>query len=131
MKEIRNTLLIFAVAFVVNLIWENSHMPLYDISALNMEPWRICVRATFWDAVIITGVYLLVDTKDRNKRYVLSVILCVAVAIFIEHRAFVEGRWTYMPWMPTVLGIGLSPLIQLPLLAVVTYEISRRITERK
>lgn len=126
MKELKNALLIFAVAFVLNLVWEKSHMVLYDIAAIPMDPWWILLRATFWDAVMITGVYLFVDTPNKTKRYFLSAIVCVVMAVFIEQRAMAEGRWEYLPTMPIVLGMGLSPLIQLPLLALITFEIVRK-----
>ncbi|MEK7499252.1 MAG: hypothetical protein AAB649_01460, partial [Patescibacteria group bacterium] len=82
------------------------------------------VRATFWDAVIITGIYVCIDTKYTKKRYVISAIICLIIAIFIEQRALMEGRWEYLPAMPIVAGMGLSPLVQLPLLCVATYEIT-------
>ena len=126
MKEVKNALLVFAVAFVLNLIWEKLHMRLYDIAAIPMDPIAILLRATFWDAVMITGVYLFLDTRSKTKRYILSAFICLGMAIFIEQRALVEGRWEYLSTMPIVLGMGLSPLIQLPLLEVATYEIVRK-----
>jgi hypothetical protein len=33
--------------------------------------------------------------------------------------------------MPIVLGMGLSPLIQLPLLAILTYEIVRKVAKSR
>lgn len=128
MKELKNALLVFAVAFVLNFVWEKLHMRLYNIAAIPTEPWLILMRATFWDATMITSVYLFIDTSSRAKRNILSALICLGMAIFIEQRAMVEGRWEYLPTMPIVFGMGLSPLIQLPLLAVVTYEIVRKIT---
>ncbi len=130
MSSIQNTSLIFIVAYVLNLVWEKTHIQLYDVHLPYAQEWMLLLRVTFWDAVIITGVYLLIDTNRRATRYVLSVLLCIGVAIFIEQRAFAEGRWAYLPTMPLVSGMGLSPLIQLPLLAIVTYEIVRRVTKK-
>lgn len=43
--------------------------------------------------------------------FILSAIILAAV---IEYRAvFVLNRWAYLAAMPTVFGIGLSPLFQL------------------
>lgn len=131
MQEVRNVPIILIVAYVLNLIWEKSHMVLYNIAAIPMEPWWILVRATFWDAVIISGVYLLVYTKDTKKRYILSACICLCIAIFIEQRAMLEGRWEYLPSMPLVFGMGLSPLIQLPLLAILTYEMVEKIAKNR
>lgn len=118
---------IFIVAFVLNLIWEKLQMPLYVIDISGWDCWRLCIYASFWDAVIITGAYYVIDTPNRKTRYTLSTILCLLVAIFIEKRALAEGRWVYSASMPTILDIGLSPLIQLPLLAITTYEIVSKI----
>lgn len=131
MQGARNITTIFIVAYVLNLIWEKSHMALYDIAAIPLDPWWILIRATFWDAVIISGVYVLVKTLDAKYRYLATVIICLWIAIFIEQRAMLEGRWEYLDTMPIVFGMGLSPLIQLPLLAIVTYEIVRRIEKSR
>lgn len=119
-------LAIFLVAFLLNIVWEKIQMPLYAVDVSVWECWMLCLKASIWDAFIIAGVYYFVDTPNQNQRYILSVILCLLIAIFIEQRALVEGRWTYSSRMPTIAGIGLSPLIQLPLLAIATYEILRR-----
>lgn len=131
MKNIRRALLIFGVAYILNLIWERVHVQLYDVHLSVIDTWLLLLRATFWDAVIITGVYFLIDTKNKTLRYTLSAIICLGVAIFIEQRALAEGRWAYLPTMPLVFGMGLSPLIQLPLLAIVTYELVRKLEDRK
>lgn len=130
MESLRTISLVFGVSFLLNLVWENIHVSLYDIHMIPMDPYLICLRAAIWDAVIITGVYMLVDTKSRKTRYIFSVLACIAVAIFIEMRALAEGRWGYLPTMPLMMGIGISPLIQLPLLAILTYEIVRRIPKK-
>ncbi len=118
---------IFIVAFLLNLIWEKLQMPLYAVNISAWDCWLLCIHASMWDAIIITGAYYLIDTPSRTHRYALSSILLFCIAIFIEQRALTEGRWAYTHLMPTVFGIGISPLIQLPLLAIATYETVRRI----
>lgn len=122
----RQAIHIFIIAFVLNIAWEKLQMPLYAVDVSGWGCWMLCLRASVWDAVIITGVYYLVTAPDRKTRYVLSVILLLSIAIFIEHRALTEGRWAYSHLMPTIWSIGISPLMQLPLLAIATYEITRR-----
>lgn len=116
---------IFLVAFFLNLVWEKLQMPLYSVHASGWECWLLCLRASIWDAVLITGVYYLIDTPNRKTRYMLSSILLIFVAIFIEQRALSEGKWAYSVFMPTVFMVGLSPLVQLPLLAIAAYEMTQ------
>lgn len=124
---IKQAALIFLIAFVLNLIWEKLQMPLYSVDVSGWEYWLLCIRASIWDAVIITGVYYVVDAPSKKIKYIMSVIILLCVAIFIEQCALIEGRWAYSYLMPTIFGIGLVPLIQLPLLALATYETVKNI----
>lgn len=117
---------IFIVALLLNAVWELVQMPLYMVDVSGWECWVLCLKASIWDALIITGVYYLIDTPHTSHRYLLAAVLCILVAIFIEQRALVEGRWAYSALMPTIGGIGITPLMQLPLLAIITYEVVRR-----
>lgn len=122
-------ILIFIVAFALNLIWEKLQMPLYAVNISGWDCWLLCIHASIWDAVIITGVYYCIDTPSKKTRYVISVILLMLVAIFIEQRALGHGKWAYTMLMPTLFGVGISPLIQLPLLALATYELTRKVVQ--
>ncbi len=124
---IKQAIGIFVVALILNAVWELVQMPLYVVDVSGWECWMLCLRASVWDALIITGVYYLIDTPSRKNRYTLAVAACILIAIFIEYRALNEGRWAYSQLMPTLWGIGISPLIQLPLLALVTYEMTLRV----
>lgn len=118
-------LVIFGFAFPINFLWEALHaVYLYqrhDFQAVTYVPMLLYV--TTIDGLIIEGLYLVVAVASRRlfwieplrKRHQLA-FACggCAVAAVIEYRAvFVDHRWTYSPIMPTVFGIGLSPLIQL------------------
>lgn len=41
------------------------------------------------------------------------VLIGIFIAVLIEIRAILTGRWKYKEVMLTILGIGLTPLIQL------------------
>jgi len=102
-------------------------MPLYSVSVSGWDCWILCLKASVWDAVIITCVYYFIDTPNKRHRYMVSACILLLVAVIIEQRALIEGRWAYSHLMPTVLGIGLSPLFQLPLLAIATFRIHDKI----
>ena len=123
---IKRVAIIFAVGFVLNATWELLQMPLYIVDVSRWHYWALCLRAGVWDALIITGVYCLIDTSSKKTRYVVSTILCLFIAIFIEQRALGEGKWAYSTLMPRMGGIGILPLIQLPFLAVISYTIAER-----
>ena len=36
----------------------------------------------------------------------------ILMQIIVERMALGEGRWTYQPWHPTLLGAGLLPALQ-------------------
>lgn len=120
-------MLIFSIAFILNLLWEKLQMPLYSVDVSGWEYWLLCIRASVWDAVVITGVYYLVDAPSKKTKYIVSAMILLCIAIFIEQRALIEGRWAYSHLMPTIFGIGLVPLIQLPLLALATYETVKKL----
>ncbi len=47
-------------------------------------------------------------------------------AVAVEREALAMGRWSYAEAMPTLGGIGLTPLVQLPLLGALGVLIARR-----
>ena len=124
MKEkIKNLPAVFLISFGLNLVWELSQMGLYvDMGSF---PW-CCLEATFWDALIITTVYFLMSRANK----ITIVLLMFLIAAFIENRALVEGRWAYNSYMPLVFGLGLSPLLQLPVTSLLTFGILKKYIRR-
>ena len=114
---------IFLIAFALNLIWELSQMFLY----VDMSDFPICcIKATFWDAVMISAVYLLMS---RANPVTISVLMFL-IAVFIEKRAMIEGRWIYTEAMPLLFGLGLSPLMQLPVTTLLTFHFAKKFSNR-
>ncbi len=109
------------IALFLNIIWEFSHYPLYvDLSEISKYPHLII--ASFTDMLIILSIFAIVSLKNRNFNwiknpskfdYLLVVFMGLSVAVFIEVINLNLGRWAYTELMPTIFGIGLSPLIQL------------------
>ena len=115
-----------AGAFAVNLVWEVSHRPLYQCP---FSP-RVLAAAAAVDAVVTVGVAELagaVESRYETSFWPMFATGLAAGAIAIEVSALVRGRRFYAPAMPTVAGLGLTPLLQLPLagiLAASTHEIA-------
>ena len=58
--------------------------------------------------------------------YLLIVAIGLTVAWWIEMDALRDGRWAYGDQMPLLFSVGLTSLMQLPLLSLVSYEAMRR-----
>ncbi|MDO8560561.1 MAG: hypothetical protein Q7S23_06090 [bacterium] len=112
---------LWVVSYVINLIWEISHAPLY----LHFRGGPITLAVLFYaaavDATIITVLGWLVGrVRRRELRLPLLFFGGVIAALVIEWRALTTARWAYGPLMPVVplLGTGWSPTLQLGLTGV-------------
>lgn len=120
----KNYLLIFLYALVFNWLWEHGQAPLYvgyQGGAINEN---ILLHASFVDALIITILTMLVRVKASwRARPWLIIVFGLIVAIALERWALAAGRWAYQPAMPVIplLSTGLTPTIQLGLLAYLCY----------
>lgn len=109
------------IVLVLNLIWEFSHYNLYnDLSGI--PPTLHLITASFsdvfWVFIIFFFIFLInkgVEWMENptKKDYFLIVLFGLVTAILIETINLNLGRWAYKEIMPTILGIGLSPLVQL------------------
>lgn len=138
----RNTALIGCVSFLLNLIWEFAQMPLYREGSLPFSVHApMCVWATVWDAGYTIVLYLLLSALFRNIDWIRDLSLAKSsvvfgtgfvVAAYVELRALRLDKWAYAPAMPLlpVLGVGLTPFLQLALLSLATYYIVARIPSK-
>ena len=133
MKSLHKTILLFVVlAFSINLVWEVSHSVLYDWDKeplnndVNFYVSRI-LFSTAGDLLLLTMIFVAVSLKNKNLDWIqkpkkldysLVAILGIAFAIFIEKRAEILHLWSYNSTMPLILGIGITPLIQLALTGI-------------
>ena len=126
------------IILTLNIIWEFLHYQLYiDLSGI---PSTIhLLMASGADILIILCVFLINSYINKSlswiynpkaKDYLITIIICLIVAIFIELRALSIGRWAYTSSMPTILGIGLSPLLQLALTSILGLYLFRRLNKR-
>src|SRR3989344_385384 len=122
MKKKLIFLLVFIIlAFILNFIWEYLHLPLYK----QHVPWfgslfLMLLYSSLVDAVIILAVYFFVSSVNKKMKWKISwknILLysglLIIMAVIIEVRALSTGGWAYKEIMPTIFGVGISPLLQL------------------
>lgn len=134
---------IFSFAWLLNFAWEIIHAPfLYQIEAyMGIETLEQFVAAISYvaveDALLILLMYGIVATvardlfwiKDLEQIHVSTMALAgFVIAVGIEYRAlYVSDKWAYTAAMPTVFGLGLSPLLQLAVTGLVSLFLAQQI----
>ncbi|MEN9405480.1 MAG: hypothetical protein RLY47_439 [Candidatus Parcubacteria bacterium] len=126
MNSLRRIITIALVSFVLHFIWETAHVGLYA-GYEHITRLPITLYATLGDVgYVLLGVMLLslfkhslawLDAPARND-YIFLTAVGFLIAVFVEYKGLMLGKWTYLPAMPIVplLRIGLSPLLQMTLL---------------
>lgn len=115
---------ILVLILVLNLIWEFSHTRLYnDLTGI---PGTLhLVLASFVDVFLVSFIFLLISLKNKNnellnkpkeKDFFFVVVIGLTLAFIWELINLQLGRWEYKSIMPLFFGVGLSPLLQLPVI---------------
>lgn len=113
-----------ALAFALNLVWEIGHVSLYTIwreAAPQVVAWSI-FHCTIGDVMIALAVFALAAIVVRRVDWPTSrpwfggALAVVAALVFTAqsewYNVYRSGAWGYTSSMPTIFGIGLSPLLQ-------------------
>lgn len=125
--------LIFILALFFNAIWENLHSLLYVHYRGSEITEFILLRAALWDASVITILAVIFfKIKYLKNRQWLVIIFGIVIAVLLEVYALNTGRWAYNDFMPIIplLNVGLTPTIQLGLLAYLSFRFVGPITVR-
>jgi len=115
---------VFALAFVLNWVWEIVHSAFYTHYRGGAITAFILLRAALVDAGIILALVLIAREFKLNRSSVVVAGGLVA-ALIIELWALQTGRWAYNPLMPVlpIVGVGLTPLIQLAVTGYIAQKI--------
>ena len=105
---------LFSFSFLLNFFWEALHaVYLYqhhDFDATTYVPMLFYVSSM--DSLMVS----------------FFLILSLVVGFIIEYRAiFYTHRWLYRKTMPTIFGVGLSPLLQLSVTGILAVWLTREI----
>lgn len=132
-------LFMFGISFLFNFLWESLHAVYFyqrhDLDALNYVPMMLHV--SFVDGLLVLGLYLGVALGWLDLFWIrpftagqISAFLAigVVVAAAIEYRAvFYYHKWLYKQAMPTLFGLGISPLVQLSITGLIAIWLTREL----
>ena len=129
---LKNGSLVFLFSFFFNFFWESIHAVLFyehhneytSAFFVSMVTYSSLVDA-FLIFLIFSCGCLLFGRKCWLQHYKLkealfTISLGIIIAFFIEVKALLFGQWKYNKLMPTLFGIGLSPLAQLAITGTLT-----------
>lgn len=126
MKNTKILSLVFLIAFLLNVVWENIHSLLYTNYQGGAITEFILVRASLFDAAVITVMLLPFLFIPLLKKHTwLILIIGTIIAITNEWYGLSTARWAYGEFMPILplINTGLTPTLQLGLLGFATYYI--------
>jgi hypothetical protein len=132
--------LVFLFSFILNFVWESLHAVfLYEGHDFNAKKYVLMVcYVSAIDGILILGIYLFIAVLWRNilwlqkmsaKHICVVLITGLLLAAVIEYRkVFITKTWSYNQLMPTLLGLGVSPLIQLGITGLLAVWLSKRVS---
>ena len=138
----RRLIAILLSAYAMHFAWEMAHASLF--APMDRLPfWQAtawCARAAAWDVAISVAAYLAAALAARRVLwihhptrwpYAIYFAVGLAITIAIERWAIAEGRWQYREAMPTIAGIGLTPVLQWIVIPAAMVGIVRWITRKR
>lgn len=130
----------FGGSFLLHLLWENLQAPLYEGYTTFVQHFNICLKAALGDMVFMGILYGVLALLHRNVLWIAnpsvyarpSAWIVVALtgfflAVGFELWALSTHRWEYGA-MPTILGIGIFPVLQMIVIPLTTLSISRSLS---
>lgn len=141
MEIFRTCTILIIVSFIAHFVWEYFHFGLYT----DYDHWTgrlpVYVLATVGDVLYTLGAFALVAAIKKSYEwisnatvadYLMLVTLGCLIALLVEYKGLALDRWEYRPEMPLIplLGVGLSPILQMAILLPVTFFLTQWVSER-
>lgn len=137
---------LWIIAIVLTLlfhyVWEMGQAGLFkDFAGVSfLRHALICLLASFGDLAIAVAAYFVTAAVFRQPAWAIQdnwhwpallwVALGLVVAVAIERWSLAERRWAYSPAMPTLFGIGVTPLLQWIVVPLATLIVFRWVAAR-
>jgi len=136
MKLVKRVITLGLISLILNTIWEFSQSFLYF--HLSETPKYVhLISSSFTDMFIILSIFMIVSLKNKNfkwiekpkkSEYLIVIFSGIIIAASIELIYLKLGKWQYTSIMPTIFGIGVSPLIQLALTGIISLIIMNKLS---
>ena len=122
-----------ATILVLHLLWEILQLPLYTLwressaSAIAFAVLHCTLGDVLIAAISLTAALVFCGGKHwpqaRYRRVALTAgVMGLTYTVFSEwNNTVVTRSWAYSPWMPTLWGIGLSPVLQWIVIPVIAF----------
>lgn len=142
-KLLTQASLVFAFAFLLNFLWESIHAVLFYTGHQTMESSffvRMISYVSFVDALLILGIFISGSIlwrefewikKYDSRKISYTAIVGFLIASIIEAKALFFKQWSYNELMPTIFGMGISPLIQLSITGILAMWVSSEILKNR
>ena len=118
----KSKLIILAIIILgLNIVWEFLHYRLY-IDLTGIPSTTHLIIASFADLFLVFLIFSIISIFNKSISWIenphkldynIIILFGILIATIIEIYSLSNGRWAYTNLMPTIFGIGLSPLIQL------------------
>jgi len=113
---------IFFTAFFISLLYELLHSILYKtcLNAPLKKYVYLILKAAIFDGFAISAMYyltyLIFNNQDIFSNYY-QLILFFSISLMFAYAweiySIKAGKWEYSDRMPLILGVGITPVIQL------------------
>lgn len=130
--KIRYIITLIAAALLLHLLWENAQAPLYAGYSSFSQHLPICSIGAIGDVVITLLVFGLMwlikkDIPRTASDFLALAVIGFVIAVGIEWRALLFGRWSYTDAMPIIpwLNVGLTPIIQMTILLPLSFYLAK------
>ena len=134
-------ILVFAlITFLSNFFWESWHaFLLYEShNSFSAEFYlRMITYVSFMDMLLLLAIFAggMIFWKNWQwfkkmdyKKYLYFIFASILISVIIEFKAvYVFNQWSYNELMPTIFGMGLSPLLQLATVGLLAIWAARQV----
>jgi hypothetical protein len=120
---------IFIIAFIFNFAWEVWHSQLYKtIQKMKFEDiikllTKMSLKDGFWIVFFYFATVFIFDNINIFENYTqlaVFVILSLIFSFIDEKVSLKMNRWEYTKSMPIIIGVGVTPLLEIAVTGVIT-----------
>lgn len=121
---------IFIIAFLLNILYEFWHCRLYnEIHKMSLKEvthllTKMSLKDGFWITLFYAVTVFIFGNVNIFENYLqLGVFIILALLFsFIDEKVSLKlGRWSYTKNMPTILGVGVTSLLEVAVTGTIAF----------